>query len=118
MLKIICIFGFPAATWLLIIGAFLLLSGCDKNPGAVSVGTANATAPGDASERRRALLVPVEGTVNDSGLYRDTETGCQYFSSWGHGLTPRMSRYEDGAQKQMGCFETLHMVNPVGGPNK
>ena len=47
----------------------------------------------------------------------DSETGCQYLGYTGHGLSPRMSRYENGAQYHLGCYLKDTFVNPVTGNN-
>lgn len=110
--------GFAIFALILLVGVAPWLAGCAKQPQAVVITSDATSTPRDTSERPRDILVPMN-LPNDSGLYRDSETGCQYFSSWGHGLTARMV-WDEKRQTmlQMGCHITEYegqFVNPTTG---
>lgn len=98
--------SFVVLFWAVVIGA---LAGCAR----ASDPRDGTNAPGDTSPGP-------EDTFSDrgAGVVTDNETGCQYVTMYGKGITPRMSRYEDGKQRQMGCIEQIHMTNPMEGLDK
>lgn len=77
-----------------VIGACLLLGGCERAPGA-------SATPGSTSERQEAISEPVSAGVIPVEV--DRATGCQYLGYTGHGLTPRMYYNTTGQYAQMGC---------------
>lgn len=82
--------------------AVLLLSGCNRAPDAPAPRAAVSSTSGDTSPPT------ADTTGEDIPVFTDRFTGCQYLGYTGHGLTPRMSRYVDGKQAQMGCYVTEH----------
>lgn len=92
----------------------LFLAGCEQRPGPTQP-PSDAVPPGRGAPGSKATPYPMG---DDLPVIVDAETGCQYIGYTGHGVTPRMSRYEDGKQRQLGCFEVIHMKNPMEGLNK
>jgi len=82
-----------------IIMVVLLLFGCNSGPDNFN------PVLSDGPRSRGDHLVP----------YIDDGTGCQYIGYISHGLTPRMSEYRDGKQVQLGCRNTIKIVNPITG---
>lgn len=91
--------------------AILTLAGCAR----ASDPPTGTDAPGDTSPPKDD---PPFSDRHGVGVYVDPETGCHYLRSYGKGITPRMSNYENGKQRQLGCFEVIRMKNPMEGLNK
>lgn len=99
--------------WLLVV--LMLIAGCQRKGEATDTPVNRVSASGGASP------APEGPTLyrmrKDLPVIVDSETGCQYLGYTGHGLTPRMSRYENGAQYHLGCYLKDTFVNPVTGNN-
>lgn len=91
---------YAALVWLAILTVIVGLSGCRVEPDPHNITATPANALRDTSQR----AVDVSG--DDIPVFTDRETGCQYVGYIGHGLAPRMSRYTNGKQTQLGCYIT------------
>lgn len=103
--------SFVVLFWAVVIGA---LAGCAR----ASDPRDGTNAPGDTSPAKERPFDREVFSDMGVGIVTDNETGCQYLTIYAKGMTPRMGRYEDGKQRQMGCIEQIHMTNLMEGLDK
>lgn len=104
----------------LIASALMLLAGCGEK--AFPTEKEKLAKKYNTTEEEIAALMaedekkPIMQIARDRDMYftivRDRETGCEYISAMGGGVTPRNGRYINGVQEQMGCTIETHDPAP------